>query len=398
MSKPLQTLLVGAGGYGAVLAEYLLSRDLDCDLELVGVADPYAKSSRLIERLKEETIVYGSMEEFFAGQRADLTIIASPIHLHYKQCQIAFENNSHVLCEKPLVPTLAQLDSLQEKRGDKVLAVGFQWCYSDVMVSLKKRVLAGEFGKPINMKCYVSWPRRWQYFNRGNKWAGKIRTQEGEPVYDSVISNATAHYIQNILFLLGPSMEESAYLQNLQAECYRANHIESFDTIALKGTVGGADVFFCASHATCHPIQPTTEYRFENATIWMNVNSQDFTVYVHHRDGPVENLGHGEGNADKNKLSLVARHIKGEKTHICTAETTRPFTTLIEMLFEKCTFYPFPEEHVHRNEAMQLTYVKNLHIDLWECFCRGVLPTELGFVTLPHDIAEGSCHSVGGTA
>ena len=398
MNKPLQTLLVGAGGYGTILAEYLLSGDLTDDLKLVGVADPYADSSRIIEQLKAEVPIYDSMEAFYSNNRADLTIIASPIHFHYSQCLNALENDSHVLCEKPLVPTLAQLDRLEKKRGSKVLAVGFQWCYSEVMVSLKKRVLAGEFGKPVSMKCYVSWPRKWSYYNRGSQWAGKIMTDNGEPVYDSVISNATAHHIQNILFLLGPSMEESAYIQNVRAECYRANDIESFDTIALTGSIGDANVYFSASHATCHIIQPVTEYRFENATIWMNMTSQDHIVYIHHRDGTVETLGHGAGSSEKDKLPLTARYIKGEETTICTARTTMPFTTLIEMLFKKCTIHNFPEEHIVRDDEMQLTYVKNLHIDLWDCFCKGALPSETGFITFPSDIVVGSFHSADGSA
>jgi len=382
MEKTIPTLLVGVGGYGAVYADYLLSGDFSDDYSLAGVVDPYAKTSPHYERLKAKAPIYNYMSEFFANHKAKLSIIATPIQFHFDQCMSAFENGSHVLCEKPLVPTLDALDRLEAARGDKMLAVGFQWCYSPVMMSLKERILAGEFGKPIRLKSFVSWPRDWDYYNRGVKWAGKIKTAEGDLIHDSIASNATAHYIQNMLYLLGESMEESATLHDLQAECYRANDIESFDTIVFrgktKGSAGDAEVYYNASHATYFTINPVMDYAFEKARIWLNVTNQEFDCTLHHSDGRIESLGDGRGDGERNRMPIIAKRLRGEKAYICSAQTARPVTAIIDELFKSVQFKDFPADLVMKNEKTKLTYVKNLHLDLWDCYNTNKLPSEVG--------------------
>ena len=380
MSKLLQTLLVGVGGYGATYANYLLSGEFDADLQLTGVVDPFAKTSSCYEQLIKKNIpIYDSMEAYFAKHKADLTIISTPIHLHYDQCSIALENGSNVLCEKPLVPNLEALDKLEQKRGDKLLAVGFQWCYSTVMQTLKKRILSKEFGKALNLKCYVSWPRNWAYYSRGVNWAGKIKSANGDLIHDSIASNATAHYIQNMLFLLGADMESAASLTNIQAECYRANDIESFDTIAFKGKAGEAEIYYTASHATYNEIHPVMDYTFENARIWINVRNQDFICTVHHKDGRVEDLGHGLGEGEINRVRFMVKRLKGEEAHVCTAQTARPITALIDSIFNQAKFHSFPSNIIIKDTEKEATYVQNLHLDLWDCFSRNQLPSEMGF-------------------
>ena len=376
MSK-LKTLLVGAGGYGALYAGYLLSGEFN-DLQLAGVADPYADRSEHYEKLKSSAPVYNDMADFFNEQRADLTIISTPIHLHYDQCITALKNGSHVLCEKPLVPTVSDLDRLQAAFYDsnKILAIGFQWCYSDVILAVKERILAGEFGKPKSFKSYVSWPRNWAYYSRGVNWAGKIKTAEGALVYDSVASNATAHYIQNMLFLLGSSMEESAAITDIKAECYRANDIESFDTIIFKGRANNADIFYTASHATNYTVSPVMDYSFESARIWLNVIGQEWTMSIHHNDGRIENLGPGIGEGEKNRLHFISKRIKGEQATLCTVDTVRPITVLIDMLFNEVPVMNFPSDQVVIDQQEEVTYVKNLHLDLWDCFQQNKLLSE----------------------
>ena len=384
MNKPLRALLVGVGGYGALYSNFLLSGEFDEDFYIAGVVDPYAKNSPCYEALLEKAPIYDHMKDFFAKHKADLTIISTPIHLHYDQCVTALENGSNVLCEKPLVPTIEALDRLEKAAGDKILGVGFQWCHSDVMLALKERILSGEFGRPLRLKSYVSWPRDWAYYNRGTKWAGKIKTEEGELIHDSVASNATAHYIQNMLFLLGNSMEECASLNNVQAECYKANDIESFDTIVFRGKAGNStdssmpEVYYIASHATYYTIHPVMDYAFEKARIWVNVTAQDAGCTLHHADGRIENLGPALGNGEKNRLRYMAKRIRGEQAHICTAHMARPITALIDSVFEQVPFHKFPEKFVIQDQQSQSTYVKNLHLDLWDSFNQNKLPSETG--------------------
>lgn len=380
MSRKLKTVLAGAGGYGEIYADMLLDRRAREYFDFTAIVDPYAKNSGKYGDFFGIIPIYDTLEEFYSKNSAHLAIISTPIHLHFPQCVTALENGSHVLCEKPLVPTIEQYELLEKKaRGiNRTLSVGFQWCYSEVMQSLKKRILSGEFGKPVRLKSFVSWPRDRQYYERGGKWAGKIKTAENLPVYDSVASNATAHYIQNMLFLLGGTMEESANLSDTFAECYKANDIESFDTIIFSGCAGGAAVFYAASHAVNYTVNPVMSYEFEKAVILVNVFDQDFLCFVHHKNGTVENLGEAAANGEKNKLFHTAEHILGKRDFACTNKTVKPITAFIDAVFNEVPFIKFPDDFVIKDEKSGFTYVKNLHLDLMRCFELAKLPSEMG--------------------
>jgi len=379
MKKPITTVMVGAGGYASGFVKQLLHDDPEKNFQLVGVVDPYAKSAPLYEEFKALVPVYDHLEEFYAAHTAELAVISTPIHLHFDQCRIALENGSYTLCEKPLVPSLAQLnqlDALVEKSG-KALAVGFQWCFSPVMLAIKKRILAGEFGKPKLFKCLVSWPRDWAYYARTSGWAGKIKTADGALVNDSVVSNATAHYLQNSLFLLGETMEDAAMLTNTRVECYRANDIETFDTIALSGEAGGAKVYYSASHAVNFLIEPLMCYEFENAQIHINLFNQNSVCTIHHADGRVENLGHGLSTGNRDKMIHMAESIRGERPWTCTIRTVCAHTTFIDLVAQKVPVQAFTDNLVVRDETRRCTYVKNLHMDLWKCYQHAMLPAEM---------------------
>ena len=387
MNNPISTILVGIGGYGATYGEILLDNTVP-GLHLAAIVDPYAKSSRIYDRFKDTVPVYDRLEDFYAtGQTADLVFISSPPNLHFRHCITALEGGSHVLCEKPLVPTLDMLNRLDEKAvaSGKTLSVGFQWCFSDVMLGLKARILAGEFGRPVFFKNFTCWPRTWAYYRR-SAWAGRIKTDDGTYVYDSVVSNATSHHLQNMLFLLGSTMEDSASLGNTYVETYRANDIESFDTCVLRGDVGSAKVYYAASHGTNYNIShPMMHYELENAVITVGVfdqgqgqgQGQEGVCTVHHRDGRVEKLGPALGNGVINKFTRTAEEIRGKRGATCSIRTVRPFTALIDAIFSQVPIYDFPAGLVIKDSVEECTYVKYLHMQLADCFNHGRLPSEM---------------------
>jgi predicted dehydrogenase len=372
-------VLVGTGGYAELYVRILLDGKAGDYLRFAAVVDPYARKSALYERFKGIVPIYERMDDCYKEHAADFTIISTPIHLHYSQSATALEHGSHVLCEKPLVPSVAQLDSLAEKcrAAGKTLSVGFQQCYSGVMRSVKKRIIAGEFGKPIRLKAFISWPRDWGYYERA-QWAGKLKLPNGELVRDSVFTNAVSHYMQNMLFLLGRSMGESASLDSAAVECYRANDIETFDTLALRGEASGAEVYFATTHATNYTINPAFIYEFEKAVVTANLFTFGDQLEVHHRNGVVENLGDFYSEGIENKPVYTARSILGERDFDCPIEAVRPFTLLSDKVFTQAEFNAFPDELCVKDAHARLTYIKGLHLDLVGCFNAWKLPSEAG--------------------
>jgi predicted dehydrogenase len=353
-------VLVGAGGYGKTYIDMLTNGGVSDYAVLSAIVDPYFNNTCSIP-------IYKSLIEYYSENDSDLCIISTPIYLHYEQCVTAMQNNSHVLCEKPLVPNMEQYNHLHDtvKQSGRILSVGFQWCYSNVMLGLKERILCGHYGRPISAKCFVSWQRDWEYYAR--PWAGKI-TFDGKTCNDSIISNATAHYIQNILFLLGSGMESSADVTDINAECYRANAIESFDTIMLNCKAQNTNIFYAASHAVNYNVNPITVLTFEKAVIHINMFGQNNECVIHHTDGTVEHLGDALSDGGTDRLINTVKRIWGEDTYICTIDTVKPFTKLINHIFNECKVMEYPTNRVVTDEINKRTYVKNLHVELYDMF------------------------------
>lgn len=80
-------LLVGSGGYGAVYARQLYgAAHARENVRVAGVVDPYAAKGPLYEAIcAAGTPIYNTVQEFYAQDRADLAVIATPIPLHREQ-------------------------------------------------------------------------------------------------------------------------------------------------------------------------------------------------------------------------------------------------------------------------------------------------------------------------
>ncbi|MBQ7983301.1 MAG: Gfo/Idh/MocA family oxidoreductase, partial [Clostridia bacterium] len=203
-------VLIGIGGYGVLYVDEIF-RDMERELcILVGVVDPAAKASPRYEEIVSRGIpVYDTPEAFFAENTADLCCIAAPIQFHTPYTLTAMKHGCHVLCEKPLSGDWRDgllLDAIAEKEYKFVMS-GYQWSHSDAILGLKKDILCGMYGAPKHLKTRILWPRSKSYFNRGSGWAGKRYAADGTPIFDSVANNAAAHYLHNMLFVLGERMD-----------------------------------------------------------------------------------------------------------------------------------------------------------------------------------------------
>ncbi|MBQ8512363.1 MAG: Gfo/Idh/MocA family oxidoreductase [Clostridia bacterium] len=371
----IKILLTGIGGYASTYVNPLLDSMLDNsldnkypDCEITACADPYPDSCPRIAEIREKNIpVYADMNDFFAdGGTADLCVITTPIHLHARQMKTAFAHGCHVLCEKPLCGDACDIDSLleAEEASGKYAAIGYQWSHSPAIQALKADIMAGLYGDPVMLKSIVLWPRDRAYYARGCGWAGKLRSADGSLILDSVANNATAHYLHNILYVLGETVDSSAMPTGVKAELYRANAIENYDTCKIHLTfASGAEALFIASHATDKTYNPVFEYRFTRGTVTYTEADGRREIIGTLPDGTSKNYGN-PFNDPTTKLTRAVEAVKNPAVKpICGIRAASAHAKVIAEA-QKSGITDFPQEKIRENAKGTGVYVEGLYEEL----------------------------------
>ncbi len=326
----VKVLLCGMGGYGENYVKEYLTRDVLGSV-LVAIADPFASKSPLYNDVTAKGIpVYSSPEEFFKENRADLTIISSPIHTHYPYIMTALENSSSVLTEKPVCFKTEQIEEMEKKSRESghFVAVGYQLCFSHDVLALKKDILSGVYGKSVKFRTIRLMRRNDVYYSR-SAWAG-AEMCHGEPVYDSPFTNACAHQYQNMVFLLGKEMEESASSVSVEGALIKVRpNITNCDTACLKFTVAdGTELYYYASHAVDEvKLGPLSTYVFENG--YVEETGNGFTGYL--SDGRVIDYTSLDKGERMEKLWEAVRCVEEKRTPVCTLKTAEEHTHAVLM-------------------------------------------------------------------
>lgn len=382
MDEKLRVLLVGIGGYGA--GYVMTAMGMEDEVEVVGVVDPFAESSTAYDAV-EDLPIFDTIDEFFAaGNTADAAVISTPIQLHCGHLCSALSHGLHVLCEKPLCATVEEAGKMIEeskKLPDKKVLIGFQWSFSPAILEAKRQILSGIWGKPLSMRVIVRWPRSFGYYAR-NGWAGKKTDKNGNFIGDSVISNATAHYLHNPLFMLGRETALSAEPSKIKAECFKAYDIETFDTAFIRLSApnaggGETEIFITVSHCTESSAEPTLEYVFENGRIWCAGDDR----LRGERNGESVEFGVIGSNLEGyfNKLMCLYECALDGKEPPCTPETALPELKTANFILNNT-----PVKSFDKNSIVECTVkdrrlkVNGLDAVMLECYEKMKLPSELG--------------------
>ena len=360
----IKVAVFGVGGYAANYP-YTIGVHPEANVKLVAAVDPFNKNCDMCP-------VYDTAEELYANHQPDLVCVATPIHLHEEQVVEAFRHGCHVAMEKPIAGSMESVRNILAARDEagKMLSVGFNMCADPVIRAARADALAGVFGKPVAFKTIVLWPRGHAYYARGGGWAGKKYAQNGAPLFDSVLSNATAHYLMNQLFFLGEP------LVDLDCRTFRANPIETYDTAVVKGkTATGVESFIAVSHASDPDKKqnPYFIYEYENATlVGGGVGAEETYLTAHFKDGTVKEYGR-EGQRHMGPFWSMIGALRGTDEIACTGEQGMLHVDTIEkMRGIEPDSTPFPASWLA--EKNEYTWVPGLAEALWACFHETKLP------------------------
>ena len=374
-------VLVGIGGYGGAYVREVLKAPADSGVKLVGVVDPQPQRCKMLRTLKRRHVpVFDSLEEFYRCGSADLAVIASPIHCHRPQTLLALANGAAVLCEKPVAGTIqdarAMFDAAQT--AGRPLAIGYQWSYSDAIQSLKRDILAGELGRPVRLRTLACWPRPLSYYTRNN-WAGRLRSDDGAWVLDGPANNATAHFLHNMFYVLGPTRTTSATPAAVQAELYRAKPIENYDTAAIRcRTSDDVEIVFVTTHSTADGRGPVFCYEFDKAVVAYDGDGAEQIVAEFHNGARRIYGDPAAGHMSKFWQAVAAGRGEGEVD--CPIEAGMAQTLCVNGAQESMPqIATLPADVIRRTDSQgdQLVWVVGLGDVLEACCDRGVLPSEL---------------------
>lgn len=257
----LRAAIIGTGNIARQHARALLAH---ADrVQLVAVHDVDLPRATAFAAAHGQPKVFATAAELLASARPDLVHVCTPPNLHANLAIAAMEAGAHVLCEKPLCASLAELDRIQvaEQRTGRWCAAVFQMRYGSSAQHVRAHLEARSVGRPLVAVCNTLWFRSPAYYEV--PWRGKWSNELGGPTVGHGI-----HLMDQLLFLLG----EWITLRALARTADRAIEVEDL-SVALVEFKNG-----CVATVINSILSPREE-------TYLRVDLQQATVELRHLYG-----------------------------------------------------------------------------------------------------------------
>jgi predicted dehydrogenase len=296
------------------------------------------------------------------GSELDWVCVPTAIGWHARMTVDALAAGLPVLLEKPIAPTLQDVDIIQsaEQASGKMVAIGYQYSYADETWEMKRRLLAGEIGDIERIDGICLWPRPVSYYTR-NYWSGRLHDGDSW-VLDSPLHNALSHLVNLILFFAGSDLEGRADPSVVEAELYRGKPIESYDTVRTVATLDtGIEAAITLSHSSLHRIDP--EIRIvgtKGCLVWRFCGAHTFEV-----GNKVSAVTYDHPVAIRETMleNIVCRVQGDTSVRICTTEQARGEVKWINAVQDAAPIHDIPpryRRHIEDNQGEIFDIVEGL--------------------------------------
>ncbi len=382
---PLGFGVVGLGGYGQHVLRCLKESAAgpDAPVRVLAVCDPALdRFEQQISELRGQGVqAYSRIEDLLSDRRVGAVWLPVPINLHCRFTCLALEAGKAVLCEKPAAGTVQEVDEMITARDTAglVTAIGFQDIYDPLVQDAKRRILTGELGRISSASVWGVWPRDSSYYQR-NSWAGAMR-RDGAWVLDSPASNAMAHFVTLLLYLLGPTQETAATPVSIEAELYRANTIENYDTCGLRITLAsGTSVLILLTHAGETECKPELILTGERGTLAFNGRES----MAWHMAGNRQSKPQQRKEPFPDMIRSFTRRVTGgdSSAPIATLEIARQHVLVVNGASSASVVYDIPPEFIKTTSisaGITLRSIVGIESAMSRCAAAGQLPSESGF-------------------
>jgi len=179
--------VIGLAGVGKTHLQYFRALD---GVEIPAVADVVGDVARTFAQ-KYGAKAYTDGVAMMDGEKLDAVTIGTPPKYHAALTIAAAQRGLHVLCEKPMAPTLADCDAMIEatRKAGVTLMIGFKKRYSPAYSFLKDK--EAEWGQPRIALC------RYQLGPVAKSWFWD-EADGGGPLVEN-----TAHCFDVLRYLMG---------------------------------------------------------------------------------------------------------------------------------------------------------------------------------------------------
>lgn len=170
----IRVAIIGAGIGAEHLAGYRAAPDR---FEVAKICDLDTERATALKGNDAALEIVSDIAGVLIDDKIDLVDICLPPHLHAEVAIAALDAGKHVICEKPLARSLAEVEAIaaSEARSPGVLFPVFQYRFGPAFAALDEMVREGLAGPPVVASLETHWNRGADYYAvpwRGT-WAGE---------------------------------------------------------------------------------------------------------------------------------------------------------------------------------------------------------------------------------
>ena len=134
---PVRIGVIGCGHWGP---NHVRNFAAHPDSDVVAIADVEAKRLAALQAVYPRLAVYQDYHALLSREDIDAVVVATPASTHHAVVTAALAAGKHVLCEKPLCPSVADGITLVQMAEERrlLLMVGHVFLFNPAVVKLKE--------------------------------------------------------------------------------------------------------------------------------------------------------------------------------------------------------------------------------------------------------------------
>lgn len=240
---------VAVVGLGIGRMHVLAFKELRARYQVVAVCDVDGERAAEVAGWLRGVRAVTDPAEIWAADDVDVVALCTPPALHRAQVEAALRAGKDVICEKPLVASVREVDELAAiaaETGRTVMPV-FQYRFGNGLQKLKALRDQGVAGRPYVVNIDLAWSRGADYY--AAPWRGRWETELG-----GVLLGHAVHLLDMAVLVLGPPVAAWARVATL------VNDIETEDSAAV--TLRWADGSLATLSATLGSAVEISRHRF----------------------------------------------------------------------------------------------------------------------------------------